>query len=78
MGMKENKTHRELMEEIHGQRHDEDLGGTRRDVQERCLKSVEAKALDDDRVLNTGTSDEIAEGNEEHEDPDFRIKQSLD
>ena len=76
MGLK--RTYRELAEEIHAQCYADDLGGTRGDVQERCLKSIEAKALDNDRVLNRDTSDEIGEGNEDHEDPYFRINQSFD
>jgi hypothetical protein len=72
------RTYGELVEEIHGGRHGEDLYSTRRDVQERCLKSVEAETLDDERVLNTDTSDEIGEGDEDHENVCFRISQGLD
>jgi len=65
------------VKEIHGERDDENLGCTGGDVEKRRLKRGEAECLDDERVLDADTTDEIAEGNEDHEDVWFRFGQSL-
>lgn len=68
----------ELVKDVQRSRDGDDHDGTRGNVQKSRLLDVEAKVFDDQRVLNTDTTDKVGKDREEHEDVNLGIRDSLD